>query len=135
MHPLTENLRPSKYASTKSKPLEAKDIEYDPTVTLIADLKDHNAEQRKEYYKAIQAELEALTALGFAQIIIIPENHDGISTRFVLKVKSGWNLLEAQSPVCSTWIHAADWPRLLLLILSDGHSQQLSISSRNCLQI
>ena len=71
--------------STKSKPLEAKDIEYDPT--LIADLKDHDAEQRKGYFKAIQSELGALTALGFAQIAIIPENRDGISTRFVLKVK------------------------------------------------
>lgn len=82
MHASTENLNPLKYASTKSKPLEATDIEYNPT--LIADLSDQDADQRQDYYKAVTSEIGALCALGFAEVTIILEDRDGISTRFVL---------------------------------------------------
>lgn len=68
--------------STKSKPLEATDIEYNPT--LIADLSDQDADQRQDYYKAVTSEIGALCALGFAEVTIILEDRDGISTRFVL---------------------------------------------------
>lgn len=66
-------------------PLKHEDIIYEETI--IADLIDEDRDQRVSYFRAIQDEMSALCALNFAEIVIIPDDRDPISTRFVLKVK------------------------------------------------
>lgn len=53
----------------------------------IGDLNKEDANMRTAYFKAVTEEMSALCALKFAEITIIPETRDPISTRFVLKVK------------------------------------------------
>mmetsp|Transcript_31482 Transcript_31482/g.102270 ORF Transcript_31482/g.102270 Transcript_31482/m.102270 type:complete len:687 (-) Transcript_31482:101-2161(-) len=53
----------------------------------IGDLNKEDANMRTAYFKAVTEEMSALCALKFAEVTIIPETRDPISTRFVLKVK------------------------------------------------
>ena len=69
----------------KLLPLKHSDIEYHQEK--IADLNRESRDMRAAYFKAIQEEMNALCALGFAEVTIIPDDRDPISTRFVLKVK------------------------------------------------
>ena len=55
-----------------SIPLKHEDIVYDPT--LIVDLTDMDADQRDEYFKVINKEMDALCALGFAEVSIVATN-------------------------------------------------------------